>query len=93
MGRFWLTKHANFLPTFGFEKWVFAHFYLGFEVSISENFRKNRIFAQKKWVFAHFYFKSGQPETVAAQGFEGFLPTFPLFSLIYMKKKIKIYNK
>lgn len=45
------------------------------------------VFAQKKWVSARFYFKSGQPETVGAQGFAGFLPTFPLFSLISVRKK------
>lgn len=44
-------------------------------------------FPQKKWVFARFYFKSGQPETVGAQGFAGFLPTFPLFLLFNAKKK------
>ena len=35
------------------------------------------------WPFAHFLptfiFKSGQAETVAPQGFAGFLATFPLF--------------
>lgn len=45
------------------------------------------VFARKKWVFAQFYFKSGQLETVGGQGFAGFLPTFPLFSLISVKKK------
>ena len=44
-------------------------------------------FAQKKWVFARFYFKSGQPETIGAQGF----PTF--FSYLMRRKNIKIiYN-
>lgn len=48
--------------------------------------------ARKKWVFAQFYFKSGQPETVAAQDFAGSLPTFPLFSLSKREKNnIKLY--
>nr|DAN55638.1 MAG TPA: hypothetical protein [Bacteriophage sp.] len=48
--------------------------------------------ARKKWVFARFYFKSGQAETVAAQGFAGSLPTFPLFSLSKREKNnIKLY--
>lgn len=37
----------------------------------------------KNWPFAHFLptfiFKSGQAETLAPQGFAGFLATFPLF--------------
>lgn len=49
------------------------------------------VFAQKKWVFGRFYFKSGQLETVGAQGFAGFLPTFPLFSLISVSKKVINY--
>ena len=44
---------------------------------------------KKKWVFARFYLKSGRAETVDTQGFAGFLPTFPLFSLISVKKKCK----
>jgi hypothetical protein len=48
--------------------------------------------ARKKWVFARFYFKSGQAKTVAAQGFAGSLPTFPLFSLSKREKNsIKLY--
>lgn len=46
----------------------------------------------KNWPFAHFLptfiFKSGQAETVAPQGFAGFLATFPLFSLHLNAKKI-----
>jgi hypothetical protein len=42
---------------------------------------------KKKWVFGQKFFKSGQPETLAAQGFAGFLPTFPLFFLIKREKK------
>lgn len=49
------------------------------------------VFARKKWVFAQFYFKSGQLETVGRQGFAGFLPTFPLFSLISVRKKVINY--
>lgn len=52
----------------------------------------------KIWPFAHFLptfiFKSGQAETVAPQGFAGFLATFPLFSLhLNTKKNIKNYIK
>jgi hypothetical protein len=47
--------------------------------------------ARKKWVFARFYFKSGQAETVAAQGFAGSLPTFPLFSLSKREKIVSNY--
>ncbi len=39
-------------------------------------------------LFAHFYFKSGQAETLAPQGFAGFLATCPLFFLIKCEKKI-----
>lgn len=38
-------------------------------------------------LFAHFYFKSGQAETLGAQGFAGFLATCPLFFLIKCEKK------
>ncbi len=48
-------------------------------------------FGQKKWAFGQFYLKSGQRETVEAQGFAGFVATFPLFSLISVKKKYVIY--
>jgi len=48
---------------------------------------------QKKWVFGHFYFKSGQPESIAAQGFAGSLATFPLLFLIKCDKKINKYIK
>lgn len=34
---------------------------------------------QKKWANGHFYLKSGQAVTIGAQGFAGFLATFPLF--------------
>ncbi len=39
-------------------------------------------------LFAHFYFKSGQAETLAPQGFAGFLAICPLFFLIKCEKKI-----
>ena len=42
---------------------------------------------------AHLFLKSGQPETVAAQGFAGFLPTFPLFFTLKREKKVKKINK
>ena len=58
-------------------------------VPVSE--RCTDVFARKKWVSAQFDFKSGQPETVGAQGFAGFLPTFPLFSLISVRKKVINY--
>lgn len=49
----------------------------------------------ENWPFAHFLptfiFKSGQAETVAPQGFAGFLATFPLFSSLKCEKNIKIY--
>ncbi|MDB7924826.1 hypothetical protein [Flavonifractor plautii] len=38
-------------------------------------------------LFAHFYFKSGQAETLAPQGFAGFLAICPLFFLIKCEKK------
>ena len=36
---------------------------------------------------AHLFLKSGHAESVAAQGFAGFLPTFPLFLYTIIKKK------
>ena len=43
-------------------------------------------------LFAHFYFKSGQAETLAPQGFAGFLATCPLIFLIKCEKKYyKLY--
>ena len=49
----------------------------------------------KNWPFAHFLptfiFKSGQAETVAPQGFAGFLAICPLFFLIKCEKNIKNY--
>lgn len=44
-------------------------------------------------LFAHFYFKSGQAETLGAQGFAGFLATWPLFFLIKCEKILKIIYK
>ena len=38
-------------------------------------------------LFAHFYFKSGQAETLAPQGFAGFLATCPLFFLSIFEKE------
>lgn len=49
------------------------------------------VLAKKSGFLARFYLKSGQAETVGTQGFAGFLPTFPLFSLISVKKKCKKY--
>nr|DAR15065.1 MAG TPA: hypothetical protein [Caudoviricetes sp.] len=48
------------------------------------------VFGQKKWVFAHFQNKSGRAVTVAITGFEGSLPTFPLFFFIYTRKEKSI---
>ena len=82
---------GKFLPTFTARKWALATF-LGQSLKIGAVWQRcTDVFGQKKWVSARFYFKSGQLETVAAQGFAGFLPTFPLFSLISVRKKVINY--
>jgi hypothetical protein len=74
------------VPTFILGKWafgqfceVYAHFWLEFRSVFGR-------FWEKKWPFAHFLptfkNKSGLGKTQYSCGFAGFLPTFPLFSLI-----------
>ena len=79
------------MATFTARKWALATF-LGSSLKIGASLIDGTDdFGQKKWVSARFYFKSGQPKTVGAQGFAGFLPTFPLFSLISVRKKVINY--
>lgn len=47
------------------------------------------VFGQKKWVFGQFFLKSGQPETVGAQGFAGFLANWPIIFYTIMRKNKK----
>jgi len=68
--------------------WASAHFFWATSVFGAGFCDFSAHFAQKMWAFAHFYFKSGQPETVGAQGISGFLPTFPLFFSISMIKNL-----
>ncbi len=75
-------KTGHFLPTF------FDDFFKDFWKIL-----KNLVSAQKKWAFGQKNLKSGQAETVAAQGFAGFLPIFPLFLYTIMRKIVKIYIK
>jgi len=91
LGLFHARKSTKSLATFIFEKWALATF-------VGKLVRFGVLcgactdgFGQKKWAFGHFYLKSGQRETVAPQGFAGFVATFPLFSLISVKKKYVIY--
>lgn len=70
------------MPTFDFRKWAKAHFWSNFGHFFERNFELVVTFGQKKWAFARFYFESGHAGTVAITGFEGFLPTFPLFFFI-----------
>lgn len=88
----------HFIGHFLFENWPLPTFDI-------ELVRNREVFAREKsqkwrknWPFAHFLptfiFKSGQAETVGAQGFAGFLATFPLFYLhLNAKKMLKIIYK
>ncbi len=79
------------MATFVTEKWALATF-LGQSLKIGAVWERcTDGFGQKKWVSARFYLKSGQRETVDTQGFAGFVATFPLFSLISVKKKYVNY--
>lgn len=79
------------MATFTARKWALATF-LGSSLKIGASLIDGTDdFGQKKWVFGQFYFKSGQRETVAVQGFAGFMATFPLFSLFNVKKKFVNY--
>lgn len=65
-----------------------AHFYIWPRRFLLKIFEKYLANAHFFWPIAHFYFESGQAETAAAQGFQGFVAKNPLFFLFICEKEI-----
>ena len=73
----------HFIGHFLFENWPLPTFDMELVRNREVFAREKKSKMEKNRLFAHFLptfeNKSGQAETVGAQGFAGFLATFPLF--------------
>ena len=92
-GRLREVKTAKFVATFGKTNlaklgyfWPFGHFCPSLEVVRTV---KNAVLATFFGHLATFENKSDHAKTQYSCGFAGFLATFPLFFLIFYRKKLK----